>query len=134
MEYSSPWTAVRLQLEQCTCAKAHPSIILISAFLCLCVCNFGDMRSQVTCEPRPSCYNDAILKKFFGFLNSIQLSRHQHGRSEEEKGLCCVGSFATVRRKLWHSENGLWGFGNGLWLANCYQLRKAYCCLPQDVL
>ena len=85
-------------------------------------------------KPRPSRYNGAILKKFVVFLKSVQLFRHQLGRSKEEEGLRCVGSFAKAGWKLWRSGNGLWGSENGLWLANRYWPRKGHCRLPQDVL
>ena len=90
--------------------------------------------SQVTRETTPSRYNGAILNKFVVFLKSVQLFLGQLGRSKEEEGLRCVGSFAKVGWKLWRSGNGPWGSGNGLWLAYRYRPRKGHCRLPQDVL
>ena len=85
-------------------------------------------------KPRPSRYNDAILKKFVVFLKSVQLFCYQLRPSKEEEGFCCVESFAKAGLKLWRSGNGLWGSGSGLWLANRYRPRNGHCCPPQDVL
>ena len=85
-------------------------------------------------KPRPSHYNGAILKKFVPFLKSVKLFRHQLGRSKDEGGLRCVGSFSKTGCKLWISGNKLWGSGNGMWLANRYRPCIGHCRLPQDVL
>ena len=86
-------------------------------------------------KPRPSRYIGAILKILVVFLESVQLFRLQLGRSKEEEGLRCVGSFAKAGWKLWRSGNGLWGSGNGLWLANRYSRpRKGHRRPTQDVL
>ena len=60
------------------------------------------------------------------FLRKVELFRLQQGHSMGLELLRFVTSFAKAWWKLWHSENGLWGCGNRLWLANCHPPRKGH--------
>ena len=59
-------------------------------------------------KPRPSHYNNALLKNFVVFLSTVELFLRQLGHSKDEEGLGLVGSFGKGGWKLWLSGNGLW--------------------------